>query len=250
VDETDLLEALSEAVSAESDDVSARRPPYPALWRLQREQMHAALRDYLLQQRAVQEPRAESLCFELGFAAADASCSTADERSTDEPVELNTPVGPIRLRGRIDRVDRVRHGEMNGLLVIDYKTSRPPKRGDVTQGRNLQLPIYAAAAAQVLKEPCIGGAFHHVGARSGNVEWYFAAIRRSGGACRPDGAFEADRDAAIAQAGRFVQAMRDGRFDLLPTHRCPSYCPFRQICHYAPVRAELKGAATEAEDDR
>ena len=38
-----------------------------------------------------------------------------------------------------------------------------------------------------------------------------------------------------------------GRFDLAPTHDCPSYCPFRQICHYSPVRAELKG--TGGEDD-
>jgi hypothetical protein len=34
--------------------------------------------------------------------------------------------------------------------------------------------------------------------------------------------------------------MRDGRFDVLPTHDCPGYCPYRQVCHYADARAELK----------
>ena len=49
----------------------------------------------------------------------------------------------------------------------------------------------------------------------------------------------------IETIGRFVASMRSGRFDLLPGDTCPSYCPFRQICQYAPSRAEAKSPADE-----
>jgi len=55
--------------------------------------------------------------------------------------------------------------------------------------------------------------------------------------------------------GEFLTAMREGRFDLLPTDDCPGYCPFRQVCQFSPARNELKrpsqrrsGGADEGED--
>lgn len=45
----------------------------------------------------------------------------------------------LRLKGRIDRVDR----HASGLAVIDYKTGNPPGRDDVLHGEAVQLPSYA-----------------------------------------------------------------------------------------------------------
>ena len=45
----------------------------------------------------------------------------------------------LRLKGRIDRVDR----HADALAVVDYKTGSPPAREDVAQGEAVQLPSYA-----------------------------------------------------------------------------------------------------------
>jgi ATP-dependent helicase/nuclease subunit B len=62
----------------------------------------------------------------------------------------------IRLRGKIDRIDRAGDG---ALLVTDYKTGKPDSYRKLTpeeplaEGIRLQLPLYALAARQVLGEP-------------------------------------------------------------------------------------------------
>jgi len=45
----------------------------------------------------------------------------------------------LRLKGRIDRVDR----QAGGLAVVDYKTGVPPATEDVLQGEAVQLSSYA-----------------------------------------------------------------------------------------------------------
>lgn len=69
------------------------------------------------------------------------------------PLAVPLPDGrTVRLRGRVDRVDRRGDGR---LLVTDYKTGRSEyytglAEGDpVAAGQRLQLPVYALAARQV-----------------------------------------------------------------------------------------------------
>jgi ATP-dependent helicase/nuclease subunit B len=54
------------------------------------------------------------------------------------------PVGPARLQGRVDRVDRVEGG---GALVLDYKTGSAPKREHVEAGTKIQGFVYLDALA-------------------------------------------------------------------------------------------------------
>lgn len=62
----------------------------------------------------------------------------------------------LRLRGKIDRVDRRRGG---GLVVTDYKTGRANSYKTITQvdptdhGQRLQLPVYALAARERYGDP-------------------------------------------------------------------------------------------------
>lgn len=63
--------------------------------------------------------------------------------------------GAVRVRGRIDRVDRLADGRWR---IVDYKTGKAPARtsakaGPFDGGRRLQGPVYAAAAAAALGEP-------------------------------------------------------------------------------------------------
>ena len=55
---------------------------------------------------------------------------------------------PVRVRGRIDRVDVGRRGGKQAFTVIDYKTRWTPRYqfADIEMGLALQLAIYASAA--------------------------------------------------------------------------------------------------------
>jgi ATP-dependent helicase/nuclease subunit B len=145
----------------------------------------------------------------------------------------------------IDRVDRAAFEEFRGLMVIDYKTARLPSRADIVSGRNLQLPLYAAAASAMLGGACLGGVFERIGPSNAARQRLFAAMSKHRGKYKSDNEYEDDLRTAIEHVGQFVQAMRTGRFDLLPTHQCPSYCPFRQICHFSRARHDLKAGDRE-----
>jgi ATP-dependent helicase/nuclease subunit B len=67
-----------------------------------------------------------------------------------DAVTVTLPDGrDLQLRGRADRVDRTTDG---AAIVIDYKTGRPIKQGQLDDaiacGTHLQLPVYARAASQ------------------------------------------------------------------------------------------------------
>ncbi|MHC4982356.1 MAG: PD-(D/E)XK nuclease family protein [Planctomycetota bacterium] len=253
IDEDKITEALQSAMDAASAEVEATRPPYASLWQLQREQMHAQLRDYLLAARPRDELTPASVHFELRFGP-PAEGKTPDRRrerqdpaSTDQPVAIATNSQEVRLSGKIDRVDRVSFAGRQGLLVIDYKTGATPKEADIRQGRNLQLPLYAAAAEKLLGEAALGGAFHRIGAGRGGYEKLFALFKARGNKYSDNGSYEENFKEAISRVGQFVAGIRAGRFDLAPTGDCPRHCAFRQICHFSEWRAELKAAGGREE---
>ncbi len=252
IDEPQLADVLDEALAAEAADVEARRPPYPVLWRIQLRQMRQALWEYLTAARARDELDPESLHFELAFGPEVEPGAAHDEAGSSEPVVLSTPAGDIRLRGRIDRIDRVRFHDVEGLLVVDYKTGRLPTERDMEAGRSVQMPLYAAAVEALLGAECVGGAFHRIGGAAARFERFFAAVTTSRGrdAYKLDESYEEKRRNALATVGRFVGQMAAGRFDALPTHDCPGYCPFGQICHFSPARAQIKAAAADDREAR
>ncbi|MFW6065326.1 MAG: hypothetical protein ACOC9S_00770, partial [Planctomycetota bacterium] len=45
-----------------------------------------------------------------------------------------------------------------------------------------------------------------------------------------------------------VNDMREGRFDLMPTDKCPSWCPVKSICRFSRFRVELKQPAGDDND--
>ncbi|HOD81423.1 MAG TPA: PD-(D/E)XK nuclease family protein [Phycisphaerae bacterium] len=238
VSDKQMQAALDEAFADASGDVEVRRPPFPVLWRIQQGQMRRELETYLAQVRQRAELGNRPLHFELGFAL-EGERGPRDEASRAGPVELDTPAGPLRMRGKIDRVDRIRFDGMEGLLVVDYKTGRLATPADIEAGRSLQLPLYALAVEKMLGEQAMGGVFHRVG--PGKLkEQYFARMRYIRGRYSQVEAYEELLQSVLARVGEFLTAMREGRFDLLPTDDCPGYCPFRQVCQFSPARDELK----------
>lgn len=236
----DLVETLGAAVTAESEQIERRELPYPQMWTIQRDRMHRQLRDYLLAQRDEAKVPSDPLMFELAFGLREDPGDLSDPNSTSEPAVIETENGTFRLLGKIDRIDELCVDGVSGLYVIDYKTGRLPMKKDIEQGRSLQVPLYALAMRQILKRDTAGGAYHRVAAKNPNEVRTYQSFKINRSGPKVNDAFETEIDNLAALAAGNVRAMREGRFDVLPTADCPSWCPFRQICEYSPSRAERK----------
>jgi len=72
------------------------------------------------------------------------------EKLSEDPVTIDTPDGPVDVRGiadRIDKTDRTPHR----FYIRDYKTGSTPGRSDITGGTKLQLPLYGLAFETALE---------------------------------------------------------------------------------------------------
>ena len=215
-------------------------PPYPVLWRIQIDRLARQIRRYVLQWRSDGRWQAGAMHFELAFGMEphdDDELMDAD--SSPDAVIIETPAGPIRLRGRIDRIDHVDTDLAEGLLVVDYKTGSLPARKNIDAGVAVQIPLYAIAAEQLLGEHCIGGIYQQVGDKL--TIRSCAEIKTWKQSLAADGHYAETKTATIDAVGRYVSAMATGRFDDLPAGgKCPHGCAFRETCHFSPARSKLK----------
>ncbi len=113
----------------------------PLLWELEQERLRERLT------RLVHHETASGSAFvPHAFEVAFGSTRDFDEEQffPDRPVNFSLEDGePIRLRGRIDRIDVSATGSK--ARIIDYKTGQAP-RGRFARGTALQLPLYLFAA--------------------------------------------------------------------------------------------------------
>jgi DNA helicase-2/ATP-dependent DNA helicase PcrA len=135
-------------------------------------------------------------------------------RSRSEPVWLERSfafeIGPHKLRGRVDRVDRRPDG---GYELIDYKTGDPgsgPKlSGDV------QIALYRMAAREAWElEAGLEGTY-----------WYVLADERVSVPDAPDDAERVERTVLEVAGGISGQD-----FEPRPSHEICSWCDYRLIC--------------------
>lgn len=149
---------------------------------------------------------------------------------------LDTPRGPVRLRGVIDRVDRNAAGE---LRVIDYKTggSHLDPRA-LERGIRLQLPLYAAAAEHALNlgTPVDGLYWSVRSAKPGRLTLADFSYTDERG--RTHAGPAAAIELAAAHIGQTVAGVRAGVFPArAPDGGCPDYCPAAAFCwHFQPSR--------------
>ena len=62
----------------------------------------------------------------------------------DVEVDAERHYDKLRLKGRIDRIDK----HQSELGILDYKTGKPPSSSDVLSGEAVQLPSYALMLQQ------------------------------------------------------------------------------------------------------
>lgn len=131
----------------------------------------------------------------------------------------------LRLRGTIDRADRLDDGTVR---IIDYKTgsaaSTAAGEAPLGGGRRLQLPLYAAAAEQLFE------------ASVSRAELWHPTVRGGGEVVAMDAA---DRTLAPPVVASLLDAVAEGAF--LPTDDASDcgWCEFAAICR---VRVDRFGA--------
>ena len=78
-------------------------------------------------------------------------------RNGSAPLVLEVNGGKIYLNGRIDRID----SDGNGIFVTDYKRSQTPSGSELTEGLDLQIPVYLMAlAALEPQSKVLGGGYY------------------------------------------------------------------------------------------
>lgn len=135
------------------------------------------------------------------------------------PLVIGNNEGLIKIRGSIDRIDQTE----DGLVVIDYKTSRSPiSAKEALEGRNLQLPIYLMAANRVLKrdEPVTAGFYLHI-----------YSCKKGSELPNKNLSLEDLTTKAEEYIGDYVSRVRRAEFPIEPNqNRCPPYCKFDVMC--------------------
>ena len=139
-------------------------------------------------------------------------------------IDLGPELGPLRVRGKIDRIDRV--GDR--AIVIDYKTGGTRiGREELARGRNFQMMLYLLAAQDLVggEAEVRAGVFWHIGGRT------------------IVGALELDDQGMEAVAAgrehlaRYLGLARRGDFateaTALEDRKCVRYCEFSAMCRVA-----------------
>jgi putative RecB family exonuclease len=146
---------------------------------------------------------------------------------------FNIDVEGVKLRGFIDRVDKLDSG---GLSIVDYKTDKGLFTKEDLE-RNLQLTLYQLAAGQ---------------------SWYLPVERltlyhfRSNTACSCPPRGEAQLEEARRLVLEVAEGIGEGRFLAIESGRCP--CDFAEHCPYyrqwlvpEPEKSDILGGMGAAE---
>jgi superfamily I DNA/RNA helicase/RecB family exonuclease len=129
-----------------------------------------------------------------------------DVIQTEQNFEFH--VGGTKLRGRVDRIDRLGSG---GVAIVDYKTGKPKSQEEADE--SLQLSLYALAAKQVWGHNVSQLIFY-------NLENNTAVVTARHDAQLKEAEFR------VQQAAENIAA---GIFTAKPSYNC-AFCPYRNLC--------------------
>ncbi len=139
----------------------------------------------------------------------------------------------VTLGGKIDRIDRTPEGE---LIVIDYKTGKPPWEKDPAKvaEKDLQLTAYALVVSTKFRGTVARCSFLYL---NDELEIGF----------KPDDALIArKKDEILTVCGRMLADWKTEDFDATPNPLC-GWCDFSEICEPGKeyLRAKEAGATGE-----
>ncbi len=134
--------------------------------------------------------------------------ASAQPEVLDTEQNFDLQVGTTKLRGRVDRIDRV---GPDGVAIVDYKTGKPKSQEDADE--SLQLSLYALAAKQVW------------GHRVSQLIFYNLENNTAVVTTRNDAQLEEAKIRVQAAAEHIAQ----GKFGAKPGYQCV-FCPYRNLC--------------------
>lgn len=144
----------------------------------------------------------------------------------DVEIPLAQDLEPLKIRGFIDRIDRV---DGNKLVVLDYKTGTTQiNANEMSDGRDFQMMTYILALQYILDN--MDGNLE----LAGGMFWHLRNLKASGVFNTQD----ADDKQAIEDARRHIaQNLRDGRAGKFSVHanhiedgKCSRYCEYSHLC--------------------
>jgi hypothetical protein len=191
-------------------------PPSEGVFAKERAEVMQALDVFLAAEEKLGD-KVEPLMFEVVFGIAEEK-----GKGMEEPVEVAlSSEESFRLRGRIDRIDRVGEGRYR---VVDYKTGRYSQYDKLRcfgGGRTLQHVLYALAAEEILKK-------EGVDERPRVVEsgYYFPTRRGEG---KEVVVKEFDRERLKSLLKELLDIVHKGHFIVGLDVTC-GYCDFLPIC--------------------
>lgn len=156
---------------------------------------------------------------------------------------VDSPEGPIRLRGTIDRIDV---DPADGrALVVDYKLSRRQQSlaGKWREGLELQLPIYLLAAKRLLGVEPAGAELRTLKRRPQDKTARQGLYRRAdadrlglkpSSAHLDDAAFDGLLEEAESRIRSAAQAIRSG--DIAARPKSCDHCPYDVVCRFEKWR--------------
>ena len=135
-------------------------------------------------------------------------------RSAEPPEVIETEgrfelqVGPAKLAGRVDRIDRTGPGS---VAIVDYKTGKPKSQEDAD--KSLQLSLYALAARETWGKRADRLIFHNL---ENNTPVYTTRT-------------DAELEAAKLRVQEASDGIAQGKFAPNPGYHC-AFCPYRNLC--------------------
>ncbi len=256
----DTLHAELRAVAnTELDEFERGLPPLsPKLWKIEREVLLILLERFLDDELNLQEKIAPTgmapTQFELGFGV---QYLGGDPDSSSDTLAIAGPDGEtIRIRGKIDRVDRAADGT---VVAYDYKTGKGLGVKDMREGRDVQLGIYLDALEGVFgipRDSIAGGGYYALSApgprrnnglyRRDKSEYTGMNPRGTAHAILAPAEFDQLRSAIDANIVESTKRIRAADFRLVPSlnEKTCTYCDYAHVCRFNRHRVLVKKKRT------
>ncbi|MDR7868131.1 MAG: PD-(D/E)XK nuclease family protein [Sporomusaceae bacterium] len=243
---TAALDSVCRRLAAEDKSFGAKA------WDYRRRRLEATLRRWL--EFEIAEQNGDGLAFspaylEWGFGLP--LDEGMDPASVPEPLEIAAGERPLKIVGKVDRIDAVG----GKLAVMDYKRKYAPRFRDLAAGTDLQAALYIMAAERFLcpegGEVAGGGYYSVENARKDGGMWRAELAGDIGHrAAKEAGNLTAAEWAALQAdirrlACEYVAGIRSGEFPVRPAAECPSYCAARAVCRYRPDDGRPQGGESD-----
>ncbi len=221
-----------------------------SLREIQRRQIAAWATDYARQEseyrtrwRQLDEPPRPTY-FEVRFGPEVKTDESSPRQDVSTPLAFELDLGEekIRITGQIDRIDVGRVGGVTVLNVIDYKSGKQVqlKEEQMHAGRQLQLPLYALAAEELLLADqgarALAAGYWSIqgqGFEKGALE-----LRRVEGhsLCDSDD-WQRLRPQILITVRQLVTGIRAGQFPVFNEDQlCTRWCPHSTVCRVGQIR--------------